>query len=109
MSPAMIMRNRTAAVSGPSHLRDAMGGGIDCSGESHFGLQSVGLSYSACPVAISNRLIVLAGNLLNEINDAPPEVGFVDPHESLAQRKPLASGEEIRHVGRRRCLFHFVG
>jgi hypothetical protein len=105
----MIMRNRTAAVSGPSHLWGATGRATDCSGESHFGLQSVALSYSACPVAISNRLIVLAGNLLNEINDAAPELGFVDPHERLAQGKPLASDEEIRHVGGRRCLFHSVG
>jgi hypothetical protein len=62
-----------------------MGRATDYSGESHFGLQSVGLSYS-CPPYYLDRLALLAGNLLNEIDDAAPKLGFVDPHESLCQQ-----------------------
>jgi hypothetical protein len=46
MSAAKIMRKITALVVAPSHLRSAMGRATDCSGESHSGLQRVGLSSS---------------------------------------------------------------
>src|SRR6516164_11584838 len=85
-----------------------MGRATDYSGESHFGLQSVGLSYS-CPPCYLDRLIVLTGNLRNEIDDAAPKLGFVDPHESLCQQEPFGPGEEIRHVQRRGCFFHSIG
>src|SRR6516225_2325030 len=85
-----------------------MGRATDYSGENHFGLQSVGRSYS-CPPCYLDRLIVLTGNLLNEIDDAASKLRFVDPHESLCQQEPFGGGEEIRHVGRRGCFFHSVG
>src|SRR6516165_11693301 len=85
-----------------------MGRATDYSGESHLGLQSVGRSYP-CPLCYLDRLTVLAGNLFNEIDDAAPKLGFVDPHESLCQQEPFGGGEEIRHVGRRGCVFDSVG
>src|SRR5262249_6755935 len=85
------------------HLRAAMGRATDYSDESHFGLQSVRLSYR-CPLRYLDRLTVLAGNLINESDDAAPKLGFVDSHESLCQQKPFGGGEEIRHVGRRGCF-----
>src|SRR5215813_3300452 len=85
-----------------------MGRATDYSGESHRGLQSVGRSYP-CPLCYLDRLTVLAGNLLNEIDDAAPKLGFVDPDESLCQQEPFGAGKEIRHIGRRGCVFHSVG
>src|SRR5262245_55392611 len=85
-----------------------MGRATDYSGESHRGLQSVGRSYP-CPLCYLDRLTVLAGNLLNEIDDAAPKLGFVDPDESLCQQEPFGAGKEIPHVGRRGCVFHSVG
>jgi len=76
-----------------------MGRATDYSGESHLGFQSVGRSYPS-PLCYLDRLTVLAGNLLNAIDDAAPKLGFVDPHESLCQQEPFGGGEEIRHVGR---------
>src|SRR5262249_8844907 len=84
-----------------------MGRATDYSGESHLRLQSGGLSYS-CPPFYFDRLIVLARTLLHEIDHAALKLGFVDPHESLCQQEPFGGGEEIRHVGRRRCFFHSV-
>jgi hypothetical protein len=84
-----------------------MGRATDYSDESHFGLQNVRLSYR-CPLCYLDRLTVLAGNLLNEIDDAAPKLGLVDPHESLCQQEPFGGGEEIRHVGRRGCFLHSV-
>jgi hypothetical protein len=83
-----------------------MGRATDYSDESHFGLQSVRLSYRW--LCYLDRLTVLAGNLLNEIDDAAPKLGFVDSHESPCQQEPFGGGEEIRHVGRRGCFLHSV-
>ena len=41
-----------------------------------------------------------------DIDDAAPQLGFLDPHEGLGEGEALRSGEEVRHVGRRRRFLH---
>ena len=37
----------------------------------------------------------------HQIDDAAPELGVLDPHESLGQGEAFGGGEEIGHIGRR--------
>src|SRR5262249_42201307 len=46
----------------------------------------------------------LAGDLLDQVDDAPPQLRVVDAHESLGQREPVRRCEKVRHVGRRWCV-----
>jgi hypothetical protein len=56
--------------------------------------------YGSFLLASSSVTVVLAGNLLDQIDDAAPQFGFLDPHERLGQREPLRCGEKIRYKGR---------
>src|SRR4029079_3684989 len=42
-----------------------------------------------------------AGNLLDQVDDAPPELGIVDAHERLGERQAVGGREKIGHIGGR--------
>src|SRR5437667_8650960 len=44
----------------------------------------------------------LSGNLLDEVDDAAPELRILDPGERFGEHKPIGRGEEVGHVVRRR-------
>src|SRR5947209_6371798 len=56
----------------------------------------------------SGLIIIAAGNLFDQIDDAAPELWLLDPHEGFRQRKSFGSGEKIRHIGRRGSFFRPV-
>jgi hypothetical protein len=43
--------------------------------------------------------VVVVRDLLDEMNDVPPELRLVDAHERFGERKSVRRGEEVRHVG----------
>src|ERR1700730_3245925 len=48
-------------------------------------------------------------DLLDQIDDATPELGLLDLHEGLGEGKPVRGGEEVRYVARGGSLGHAVG
>src|ERR1039457_2576378 len=49
------------------------------------------------------------GDLLDQIDDATPELGLLDLHEGLGEGKPVGGGQEVRYVGRGGGLAHALG
>src|SRR5262245_66674156 len=58
--------------------------------------------------ALVGLVVAVACDFLDEIDDAPPKLGFLDSHEGLGQREPFGGGEKIRHIGRRGRLLRSV-
>src|ERR1700729_2164071 len=52
------------------------------------------------------RLVVLARDLLAEIDDATAQLGVRDAHEGLGQRQFVGGRQKVGYVGRRRRLLH---
>jgi len=48
------------------------------------------------------RSVVVAGDLLDQLDDGTPEHGLLDPHERFGERKSVPRGEEFTDVTRRR-------
>src|ERR1700731_745792 len=46
------------------------------------------------------------GDLLDQIDDATPELGLLDLHEGLGEGEPIRGGEEVRYVARGGSLGH---
>ena len=62
----------------------------------------------SAPVAMGRRKrtdslllagLIVAGHFLDQIDDAPPQLGILDPDESARQRKTVRGGEEVGDVG----------
>jgi hypothetical protein len=60
-------------------------------------------------VGVGEDALFLAGNLFDQIDDAPAQLAILDAHERLGQRKAVRCGEEVGHVSRRRCLAEAAG
>ena len=50
----------------------------------------------------ARRLVFVAGDLLDQIDDAPAQLAVFDAHERLGQRQTVGSGEKVGDVSRRR-------
>ena len=50
--------------------------------------------------------LLLARDLLDEVDDATAQLAVLDAHERLRQRQPVGGCEEVGDVGRRRCFAH---
>src|SRR5436309_1367241 len=57
---------------------------------------------------LSAASVIVTGDLLDEIDNAAPKLGFLDAHESLGQGEPLGGGEEIRDIGGGGRFFHSI-
>ena len=70
---------------------------------------------SSAPSAGSDRMVAadlsvfaFSGDLLNQVNDASPELGVLNAHEGFRERKPIRRGEEVGDIGGRRRLIQSV-
>jgi hypothetical protein len=56
--------------------------------------------------ALARTLFVsaIALGLFDKVDDATPELGVLEPHEGLGERKPIRRGKEVGHVGWRRSI-----
>ena len=60
-------------------------------------------------------VLVFSGNLLNQVNDASPQLSVLNTHEGFREREPIRCGEEVGDIGGRRrfvqsvCLFRQGG
>ena len=53
-------------------------------------------------------VLVFSGNLLNQADNASPELGVLDAHEGFRERKPIRRGEEVGDIGGRRRFIQSV-
>jgi hypothetical protein len=44
--------------------------------------------------------LLIACDFSDEVDDPPPELEIFDAQEGLGERKPLARGEKVGHIGR---------
>src|ERR1700683_3358723 len=70
--------------------------------------QDVGERWALVHRAVGGSLSVLLArrNLLDEVHDAPPQLGVADFRERLGQRQAVRGGEKVGDVGRGRCFSH---
>jgi hypothetical protein len=47
----------------------------------------------------SHPALFVACDFSDEVDDPPPELEIFDAQEGLGERKPLARGEEVGHIG----------
>src|ERR1700728_4336053 len=50
--------------------------------------------------------LVAAGDLFDQVDNAPPQLRIVDAHKRLRQRQAVRGGKKVGHVGGRRRLTH---
>jgi hypothetical protein len=70
--------------------------------------QDVGKRWALAHRAVGGLLLALLArrDLLDEINDAPPQLGVADPHEGLGECQTVRGGEKVGDISRRGCFSH---
>ena len=53
--------------------------------------------------------LFVAGNLFDQIDDAPAQLAILDAHKRLGQREAVRRGKEVGHVSRRRRFAETAG
>src|ERR1700693_3859310 len=52
--------------------------------------------------------LLVVGDLLDQVDDAPSQLGIIDARERLGERQPVRGGEKIGHIGGRGRLTDMV-